>query len=146
MSARAALEPTKREASAANAIRRSRRCTNIASASMKPPMKTKTTGSANDANTWRAGATCRAKARNGAGVRGVGGGSGPHTHNTPTAGGDGERQRLAHPQHDDRGQDGGETVRRGGEAERRRQQRDEHGGREEKSGRPPDVLDARLDL
>ena len=60
--------------------------------------------------------------------------------------GDGERQRLAHPEHDDGGHDGGEAVRRRGEAERRRQQRHEHGRGQQESGRAPDALDTGFDV
>ena len=62
---RAGLPPTSRDDSAPNAMRRSRWCTNIASASMKLPMNRKMMGSANGASAVRAGATCRTIARTG---------------------------------------------------------------------------------
>ncbi len=51
------LPPTARDDNALKANRRSSPCVNIASASMKLPMKRKMMGSANGANTTRAGAT-----------------------------------------------------------------------------------------
>ena len=54
---RVGLPPTARDDSAPNAIRRSRPCANMDSASMKLPMKRKMMGSANGAKTTRAGAT-----------------------------------------------------------------------------------------
>ena len=59
------LPPTARDDRAPNAIRRSRPWANIASASMKLPMKRKMMGSANGAKTTRAGATCRMIANTG---------------------------------------------------------------------------------
>ncbi len=51
------LRPIHGDASAVNAMRRSRRCTNIASARMKLPMNRKMIGSAKGAKTVAAGAT-----------------------------------------------------------------------------------------
>ena len=48
-------------------------------------MKTKTTGSANDANTWRAGATCSTTARIGPRIAVIASGSDSHTQSTTTA-------------------------------------------------------------
>ncbi len=109
---RVGLPPTARDDRAPNAIRRSRPCANIASASMKLPMNRKMIGSAKGARTVRAGADLKNHREHRADQR---------RHR--------ERQRLGHPQHHHHRQDGRETMRRRGQ----RQRREQHGNQQQRA-------------
>ena len=90
-------------------------------------MKTKITGSANEANAWRTGATRRMIASTGPSMRG-----------------DRQRQRLGDPEHDHHRQDAGQAVRGRRDRQRRRDQRDEEQRPEEQADRAAPVVELLL--